>query len=281
MKKLIVALLCTVMFSVHVYADFDYSILNDLSKEELIEVQAKISDMIDSFDSEQDPVADQTALIEFEDREQFFSSRTNRKAVQEAIDNCETKKLVSSLLKYNETHNEDAIDEVIDVLNMYGDYKNIVSDTDYFTGNTTNFYDGYKEIDETHYFRIYYFGGEFIEFGRMGDKRYYTSSAELKIIGQDSNWHGIKIWDKYHDFSHLKTEDGKYIEKANEHLSSPDIDYLLNDMSGQVVIRFYGQDGTFDYECTEEDKEALQNMAKYFKTKDSVGSIMIRTGIID
>lgn len=277
MKKLIAMLLCATLLTVPVYADFDYSSLDGLSKDDLLEIQNEITNRINIIDAKGDTNIDQHNLIEFEDKELLLKSRLNRKAISDALEECRTEELKSSLLEYNKAHEDSDADEILNILNSYGDYNGIESEVDYFNNNETIYYKGYREIDESHYFRIYYFGGDFIEFGIARNKRMFTTSAELRIIGQGNSWDGIRILEKY-GFNDQKTESGIYIEKAHEHLHDSDLDYLLNDMSGQVVIRFTGKNETFDYELNDEDKKALQNMAKYLKTKNLIRGIMLNAG---
>lgn len=274
MKKILAGLLIGAMIVVPAYADFDYSVLDELDVAELNEVQDYVSKRIEILSTE-----NETELQEDAD-EIIFNEVTgdcfledNRSIVQDALMNCNTVGIKKALQEYldNRPQFTDEITEVIDAIDNYGDYSGIIKIYDTFSNETYAYYEGYTDIDENHYFFIEAYPSESITFGFIADDWLFANGATLRIMSVEDAYDNVKTWKDTWKTDIL--DGGKVIEKAEHRLYDSEIDYLLNDMSGDVIIRFSGKRGNIDYALNDMDKKALSNCAKYIKLRESVYDI--------
>ena len=236
------------------------ALVNDLSVQDESEVS-----MDSPFDS------DVESSIIFEEASPFFSSDENYQIIRDSIDSFKIKELKAALSSYSATHPDDSniLNAIISALNQYGDLDNLVCDIDSFTGHKNIYYNGYTGIDSEHYVYPHSSGPNYLL--RLGFVRDSWLFAEDMILKRASEYVNDGIWftgDSF-DFERDTIDGGMIMEYKEEDLYDDDIDYLLRDMTEEMVVRFEADnEEKIDYTLTDEDKRALQTVAKYVKLRD-------------
>lgn len=279
MKRILIALLIGTMLTIPVMADFDYSLLDGLSIEELKEVQDYVSEKIEEAETQNVVQTDYSEVV-FQDVDggSFLNGADyeNYKILRDAIANSNIVGVTKALESYLQNHQDqaDEIKEIMDALSTYGSYSGVISEYDSFSGNTTVYYDGYTKIDETHLFFLSFESSDIMTFGFIADDWLFASNAALRIMSIDDPFEKVNAWKT--DWSRDVLDGGKVIEQTKYRLYDSDIEYLSNDLDGDVIIRFSGKNGEYDYLLTPEDKKAIANFIQYIKLRRAITDIFIK-----
>ena len=126
MKKRFFAFLCTVALVIST----SLTVLADETQKPLLNINAE-------------------SQIVFDDVPSFFDSDQNYRIIVENINSFRVEELKTSIKNYASTHQNDIVllNAILDSLNKYGDFENLVCEIDSFSGETNIFYDGYAGID--------------------------------------------------------------------------------------------------------------------------------------
>ena len=285
MRKRIIGILCIGMMlisNMFCYAAGEFDAVNpeDLSKEELVVAYNELRDAynvlqgVDESDVSFDPEV-QTDIV-FEDVFPFFSSDQNYYTITSNVGDFKIEELKTAIGNYATTHQDDAVilNEILYALNEYGDFENLVIEVDSFDGEKTIFYDGYAGIDSEHYVYPHTSGLDYeLRLGFVKDSWLFAEDMMLKRVS-DSVSDGIWFSGDGFEFERETIEGGLIMEYKEERLYDNDVEYLLGDMSEEMVLRFEAENSEkLDYTLTDKDKMALQNVAKFVKLKNTLSNI--------
>lgn len=245
---------------------------------EIENAETDSNSMIDASENSQERLFDpsiETDIV-FEDVSPFFDSKQNYNVILNNINDGRIKELKTAIGNYEITHQDDKVllEAILSCLNEYGDFDNLVCETDSFSGEKNIYFVGYTEIDANHYIYPHSSGIDYnLRLGFVRDAWLFAEDMILKRESESIN-DGIWFTGKSYDFERDVIGGGMIREYKEETLYDRDINYLLDDMSEEMVIRFEADNGEkIDYTLTDQDKSALQNVAKYVKLRNCISDI--------
>lgn len=234
--------------------------------------------MIDASKNSQERLFDpsiETDIV-FEDVSPFFDSKQNYNVILDNINDGRIEELKAAIGNYEIAHQDDKVllEAILSCLNEYGDFENLVCETDSFSGETNVYYDGYTGIDTEHYLYPHFTQGKyFLRLGFVKDDWLFADKIILKRASESME--GALHFDgASYEFERDILDGGMIMEYKEESLYYTRIDKFLEDMDEEIAIRFEAEnDKKLDYWLTENDKKALQNVAKYSKLVLSLSEI--------
>lgn len=288
MRRRIIGILCIGMMlisNMFCYAAGEFDTVNpeELSKEDLIAAYNELRDAYnEATTSQKEEIQDisfntdvETDIV-FEDLSTFFETNQNYEIIIENINNFKIEELKTAIGNYLVTHQNDAtlLNAILDSLNKYGDFENLICETDSFSGETNIIFEDYTGIDSEHYIYPHYSEGEYLL--RLGFVKDDWLFAERIILKRDSeSMEGALYFEgASYEFERDTIDGGMIREYKEESLYHTRVDKFLENMDENIVIRFEAENGEIlDYSLTENDKKALQNIAKYSKLVSTLSDI--------
>lgn len=225
-----------------------------------------------------EPAITNVSTIFSTDAVSFYKDRNNYYTVQNMIKADQIDELKTQLSNYASIRVDDKpiIDSTLDVLNQYGDFENIICESDTVTHDELYYYDGYHGIDAEHYIYPYWelnAYGFHLRLGFTNSDWIFATNIYLKRDSDGIN-DGIWFYGKNYDFERTVLDSGGIMEYKDEEVSDRYVDYLLGDLSAPMTLRFQSDsDAKIDYVLTDTDKQALQNLAKFTKLLDSIADL--------
>lgn len=228
-------------------------------------------------EANEEPAADTTTIFST-DAVSFYKDRNNYYTVQNMIKADQIEELKAQLNNYASIRPDDKsiIDSTLDVLNQYGDFENIICESDAVTHDELYYYNGYHGIDSEHYIYPYWelnALGFHLRLGFTNSDWIFTTNIYLKRDADGIN-DGIWFYGNSNEFERTVLDSGGIMEYKDEEVSGRYVDYLLGDLSAPMTLRFQSDsDAKLDYVLTDTDKQALQNLAKFTKLLDSIADL--------
>lgn len=211
----------------------------------------------------------------------FYKDRNNYYTVCNMAKAGQIEELKVQLNNYASIRPDDKpiIDSTLDVLNQYGDFENIICESDAFSHNELYYYDGYHGIDAEHYIYPYWelnAYGFHLRLGFTNSDWIFATNIYLKRDADGIN-DGIWFYGKSYEFERTILDSGGIMEYKDEEVSDKYVDYFLGDLSAPMTLRFQSDsDAKLDYVLTDTDKQALQNLAKFTKLLNSVADLSLK-----
>ena len=253
MKKRFFAFLCTVALVIST----SLTVLADETQKPLLNINAE-------------------SQIVFDDVPSFFDSDQNYRIIVENINSFRVEELKTSIKNYASTHQNDIVllNAILDSLNKYGDFENLVCEIDSFSGETNIFYDGYAGIDTEHYIYPHFSNGKYLlRLGFVRDDWIFAEKIILKRVSESME-SALQFNGDSFDFERDVLSNGMVLECKEESLYHTRIESYLDNLDEKMAIRFEAENGeALDYILTDMDKSALRNIAKYSKLMMNLSDI--------
>lgn len=250
-----------------VYGDYLYAIVFGKKDDITILYEPVMREIISSITFVQEMEFDENSIesAAFEPVTPFFEYAGNANIWKYCSRNLRYDKLEKIVTEYIEKYNpeeEHVTVKMRDALTEYGEVgKGLISEYDSFENTYYTRYEGYTGIDSSHYIYPYLDGSSYyLRLGFVRNDWLFTDNIKLK---RDSDKEGIYFGGKSYDYERDVLSGGAVREYKEERLYDDDVDYLADDMTEGMTLRFSSKDGEFfDYVLTETDKMALQEVAK-------------------
>lgn len=262
---------------VFIYGDYEYAISFGKRDDITTIYDNVVKEIISSVVFQQETEFDENTIesAAFEPVIPFFAYADNANIWRYCARNLKYDKLEQLVTEYINKYNpeEDHVTvKMREALSEYEGGNGLICEYDSFEDTYYTRYEGYTGIDSSHYIYPYLNGSKY--YLRLGFVRNDWLFADRMKLKRDSAKDGIFFSGKSYNFEREVLSGGAVREYKEEMLHDKDVDYLADDMTDGMTLRFSsGEKEFFDYVLTETDKTALQQVAQCAVLKRKLGDL--------
>ena len=249
-----------------VYGDYQYAITFGQRDDITIIYDNVVKEIISSVVLHQETEFDENTIesAAFEPVTPFFAYAENANIWRYCTRNLKYDKLEQLVTEYINKYNPEEEHVTVKMRAALSEYEGgngLICEYDSFEDMYYTRYEGYTGIDSSHYIYPYLKGSSY--YLRLGFVRNDWLFADRMKLKRDSAKDSIIFAGKSYNFEREVLSGGTVREYKEERLYDEYVDYLADDMTEGMTLRFSsGEEKFFDYVLTETDKTALQEVAR-------------------